>query len=43
MPHQLSLREKEINHFEDEVWLEVYPQMDMGIVMCSDDDMEDSH
>jgi len=35
-------REKEVNHFEDEVWLKVYAQMDASIVMCSDDDMEDA-
>lgn len=37
-----QLREKEINHFEDEVWSKVYAQIDASIVMCSDDDMEDA-
>jgi hypothetical protein len=37
-----QLREKEINHFEDEVWSKVYAQMDASIVICSDDDMEDA-
>lgn len=37
-----KLREKEINHFEDEVWSKVYAQMDASIVICSDDNMEDA-
>jgi hypothetical protein len=38
-----QLREKEVNHFEDEVWLKVFAQMDASIVRCLDDeDMEDA-
>jgi hypothetical protein len=36
-----QLQDKEVNHFEDEVWSKIYAQMDATIAMCSDDDMED--
>lgn len=37
-----QLQEKEVNHFEDEVWSKVYSLMDASIVMCLDEDMNDA-
>jgi hypothetical protein len=36
-----QLQEK-VNHYEDEVWSEVYAKADAGVVACSDDDMGDA-
>jgi hypothetical protein len=38
-----QLQEKEVNHFEDEVWSKVYSLMDASIVMCLDEDMNDAN
>jgi hypothetical protein len=35
-------QEKEVNHFEDEVWTKVYAQMDATIALCVEADMEDA-
>jgi hypothetical protein len=35
-------REKEVNHFKDEVWTKVYAQMDETIALCVEADMEDA-
>jgi hypothetical protein len=37
-----QLQEKEVNHFEDEVWSKVFALVEESVVTCSDDDMEDA-
>jgi len=36
-----QLQEKEVSHFESEVWLKVFTHVEESIVVGSDDDMED--
>jgi hypothetical protein len=37
-----QLQEKEVNHFQDEVWLKVFALVDESVRMCPDDDMKDA-